>query len=328
MRTLRSSLLFSATLLTLAAGSAFAAPAAPPLNPGAVVEITGSKGKFDFLTIDPVRHRLLAAHEKDGTADFVDLNTNRLLTRLKLGAVVHVISDARTGRYFASAQDEKTIVVLEADGFKELARVELPGELDALVLVPKHRRVYAAHDNGTHLWAIDADTFKPVGEVAIPGAPEMMTYDAAADRIYLNIKATNEVLVIDPATDQVVAHLPTAPALSPHGIALDAARGRLYVAGGNGRLVAISLKTGQVVASTEIAQTVDQAAFDPVRNRIYCAGAQQLSVVQVGDDGLKLLGQVPTDKTARNVAVDPATGAVWTTYTDGTNAYARSWKPL
>ena len=50
-------------------------------------------------------------------------------------------------------------------------------------------------------------------------------------------------------------------------------------------------------------------------------------MVEVSDLGLKALDGVSTHPTARNVAVDPATGQVWTTYTDGTNAYARSWKP-
>jgi hypothetical protein len=29
--------------------------------------------------------------------------------------------------------------------------------------------------------------------------------------------------------------------------------------------------------------------------------------------------------TAKNVALDPQTGAVWTTYTDGKSSFARSW---
>ena len=29
--------------------------------------------------------------------------------------------------------------------------------------------------------------------------------------------------------------------------------------------------------------------------------------------------------TAKNVAVDPQTGAVWTTYTDGKSSFAKSW---
>ena len=324
-RFVRTTTLALGSLLALAAPCALATAAQPVLVPGPVVEIGASAGKFDFLEVDSVHHRLLAAHEKDDTADFIDLDTNKLITRLKLGSVVHTIIDPTTDRYYCSAQGEQTVVVLNAADFKELARVKLDGELDALLLVPKHGRVYAAHDNGTHLWAVDTATDKPVGEVAIPGAPELMVYDAAADRIYLNIKTANEVVVIDPNTDKIIAHWATAPAVSPHGLVLDAARQRVYVAGGNGVLAAIDVKTGRVVASTDIAKNVDQAAFDAKAGRVYCAGQEQLSVVEASDAGLKTLGSVPTNTTARNVAVDPRTGAVWTTYVEGGKAYAKSW---
>lgn len=321
---LAASLVLAALALVRASSAADAAK--PLLVDGKLITLPDSPGKFDFLEIDPVRHRLLAAHEKDGTADFFDLIKGELLGRLKLGSVVHIIADPESNRYFVSAQGEQTIIALDAETVKEVGLMRLDGELDALVLVPKHHRVYAAHDNGTHLWAVDTQTLEPVGEVAIPGEPEMMTYDPAADRIYLNIKTADEVVVVDPATNQITAHWPTAPAKSPHGIALDAARGRLYVAGGNGTAVALDVKSGKVVSSTDIAQTVDQAAYDPKTNRLYCAGAEHLSVVQVSDDGLKTLGHVTTNSTARNVAVDHSTGDVWTTYTDGKNSYAKSWK--
>ena len=64
-------------LFCLAAALALAAPAiAQPilkLVPAASVQIPHSSGKFDFLRIDAKRHRLLAAHENDGTADIIDL---------------------------------------------------------------------------------------------------------------------------------------------------------------------------------------------------------------------------------------------------------------
>jgi hypothetical protein len=39
------------------------------------------------------------------------------------------------------------------------------------------------------------------------------------------------------------------------------------------------------------------------------------------------LGDLATAATAKNVAVDPQTRAVWTTYTDGKSSFAKSWMP-
>ncbi|MFI5357441.1 MAG: hypothetical protein ACHQ4G_08915 [Opitutales bacterium] len=295
------------------------------LAPGPTVRIPNSHGKFDFLEIDGARRRLLAAHEKDVTADFIDLDGRYVIRRLPAGNIVNVIADPTEGRYYLSAQDQQQLVVVDAQTWETKGTVQMPGDIDAILFDPANRRIYAAHDNGSHLWAVDADTLKIVGTTAIPGSPECMVYDAKADRIYLAIKPLNEVAVIDPKANQVVATWPLAPVAQPHGVVFDPATRRLFIAGGNAQIAALDVDTGKVVGTTAIATGVDQAAFDPFTKRIYCAGDRHLSVVQETADGVSLLGNVDTPATAKNVAVDPSTHAVWTTYTDGTDSYARSW---
>ena len=80
------------------------------------------------------------------------------------------------------------------------------------------------------------------------------------------------------------------------------------------------------MGSTEITTHVDQIAYDAGTKRIFCAGPGQMSVVQATKDGVKFLGNIASAATAKNVAVDPATHKVWTTYTDGTDSYAKSWR--
>ncbi|HEY3656144.1 MAG TPA: hypothetical protein VGL34_14355 [Steroidobacteraceae bacterium] len=157
--------------------------------------------------------------------------------------------------------------------------------------------------------------------------PEFVVYDPSADRIYLNIKNKGVVAVIDPSINKVVGEWPTAPATQPHGLALDADNHQVFSAGGNGKLVAIDTKTGLVTGSMDIAAKVDQIAFDAPGGLIYCAGAGKMSVVRAGGGKLTSLGDVVTAATARNVAIDPANRAVWTTYTDGKASFAKSWMP-
>jgi DNA-binding beta-propeller fold protein YncE len=73
--------------------------------------------------------------------------------------------------------------------------------------------------------------------------------------------------------------------------------------------------SGTVLSSVEIASGVDQIAFDPANNRIYCAsGKSGLSVVEVTADGLRLIGNIATPAGAHTLAVDPPTHAVWIAY--------------
>ncbi len=81
-----------------------------------------------------------------------------------------------------------------------------------------------------------------------------------------------------------------------------------------------------MASSVAITSKVDQIAFDVSGGIVYCAGAGQMSVVRASGDKLTLLGNVTTAATARNVAVDPKTRAVWTTFTDDKSSFAKSWK--
>ncbi len=305
--------------------SALVAAAQPAFKPGAAITVPNSTGKFDFLAIDSAAHRLLAGHEKDDTADFFDLDANRLIARVKVGPCVGVTVDPQTGNYFASVQDDKRIAIIDGKTFKETGSIALPGESDALLFDAKDRRIYITNDNGKYLWAVDPDAAKVIAAIDIPGEPECMAHDEAAGRIYLNLKNRDEVAVIDLKTAAVVATWPIAPATGPHGLVFDAAHRRIYSSGENGQLVALDTQTGKVVASAPIVEHVDQIAFDPATRRIFCAGPGAMSVVQASDAGLKSLGKIETNATAKNVAVDPKTHAVWTTFTDGKNSYAQSF---
>lgn len=312
------------SFLALSIGNAEAADP-PALKPQFSIEIPKSSGKFDFLRIDGKRHRLLAAHENDGTADFFDLDKRTLITRLKIGGAVDTAVDGNSDFYYVSVQESERVAVLDAVTLKEVRSIKMPGPTDAIIFVAKNRRVYATHDDGAEVWVIDAASATVSATITIPGVPEYMVYDEAADRIYLNIKSKDVVAVIDPASNSVIAKWPTGPAAQPHGLALQPSMHRLFSAGGNGKLVAIDTRTGGVVAQADIAAKVDQIAFDSVGNLIYCAGAGRLSVLKATQEKLISLGDVPTAETAKNVAVDPTTRNVWTTFTDGHNSYAKSW---
>ena len=297
------------------------------VTPTASVEIPNSKGKFDFLRIDDKRRRLLASHENDGTADYIDLQKGSLITRLKAGGTVDMAIDEGSRLYYLSVQEAERVAVVDAASLKEVKSIKMPGPTDALIYEPKNRMIYATHDNGTDLWVIDPSSAQVVATITIPGVPEFMVYDPGADRIYLNIKTKDVVAVIDPSSNKVVGQWATAPALQPHGLALDELKHRVYVAGGNGKLAQIDTQSGTVTDSIDIVDKVDQIAFDATNGLVYSAGADKMSVVRTSGAKLASVGEITTAATAKNVAVDPTTHQVWTTYTDGKNSFAKSWMP-
>ena len=295
----------------------------------ASIEIPQSSGKFDFLRVDPNRHRLLAAHEKDGTSDFIDLQKHSLIARVKVGSAVDTAMDPDSKFYYVSVQEDARVAVLDATTLKEVNSIKVAGPTDAIIYEPKNHLVYVTHDDGADVWVIDPQVAKVVASVAIPGVPEAMVYDPSTDRIYLNIKTKDVVAVIDPAANAVIAQWPTAPATRPHGLALDAAGHRIFSAGANGKLVAIDTGSGGASGASgaiDITPKVDQIALDAGSGLLYCAGTDRMSVVRVSGGSLNRLGELATAPSARNVAVDPATRTVWTTYSDGKNSFAKGWR--
>ena len=323
MRTLYRAMSIAAALGVMSL--AFAAAQGLTWPTLASIELSQSAGKFDFLRIDPQRQRLLAAHVEDGTSDFIDLNKHSVIARVKVGGAVDTAVDGDSRFYYVSVQDSARVAVLDAATLREVSSIKVPGPTDAILYEPTNHRVYVTHDDGTDLWVIDPQAGKVVNSVAIPGAPEAMVYDPAADRIYLNIKTADVVAVIDPARNAVIAQWPTAPATRPHGLTLDPMSHRLFAAGANGKLIAIDTATGATRGSVDITPRVDQIALDAGSGLLYCAGADKMSVVRVSSGQLTRLGELPTAATARNVAVDPATHAVWTTYSDGKSSFAKGW---
>jgi DNA-binding beta-propeller fold protein YncE len=292
----------------------------------ASIELPQSSGKFDFLRVDPKRNRLLAAHVQDGTSDFIDLGKHSVIARVKVGGAVDTAMDVDSRFYYVSVQESERVAVLDAATLKEVNSIRMAGPTDAILYEPKNHRVYVTHDEGTDVWVIDTQEAKVVSSIVIPGVPEAMVYDSSADRIYLNIKSKDAVAVIDPSTNTVIAQWPTAPATRPHGLALDAASRRIFSAGANGKLAVIDATNGAVIDSIDITPKVDQIALDAASGLLYCAGSDKMSVVRVSDGKLSRLGELATAPAARNVAVDPSTRAVWTTYSDGKSSFAKGWR--
>jgi YVTN family beta-propeller protein len=322
-----SLLLFGGVFVAASAGLAAAGGASVSLAPGPSIEIPASKGKFDFLRVDEKRHRLLGAHENDGTADYFDLQKNTLITRVKVGGAVDHAVDADAKYYYVSVQEDQRVAVLDAATLKEVKSIKVSGPTDAIIFEPKNHLIYVTHDEGADVWVIDPSSAKVVATITVPGVPEYMVYDESTDRIYLNIKSKDQVAVIDPKTQKTVSTWATGPAAQPHGLALDSARHRIFVAGGTGKLAVIDTQSGKITGSTDVVTKVDQIAFDPAKQLVYCAGADKMSIVDTSGSVVATVGEQATAATAKNVAVDPQTHAVWTTYTDGKSSFARSWIP-
>jgi DNA-binding beta-propeller fold protein YncE len=318
-----------AALLTLLCLGSFAAHAAPPLTAGQPVVLRGTHGRFDFLAIDAPRRRLLAAHTGNGSLDIIDLDQKTLLKSVPTGAAQGSAVDAKAGRYYASVSKPPQLTIVDAEKLEVTGKVALGGPADVMAFNAASGLAYVCHDDGKETWVIDPDHLKVAATVTLPSdAPEDLAFDSSFQRLFQNLKTASAVAVIDPKSNKVIATWPTAPAQSPHGMAMIDEAKAFAVAGGNGKLAMLSQEDGHVIASADIAERVDQIAYDAGRHLVYCAsGAGKITVIRVDGNKLAALGDVKSADGAHSIAVDPKTHTVWIAYAKGEESIVQPFTP-
>ncbi len=312
------------TIASLCVAATLAGAADAPLVAQPPIVVPDSKGGFDYLQVDDAQRRLLCNHTGNGSLDVFNADTGVLIKHIAVGAAQGVAIDVKGGKYIVSVSREKKAVIIDSKTLAILSEVKLAGPGDAIEHDPKNDCVYIGHDDAPGIFVVNVKSGKVVTTITIPEGPEYILYDAGSDRVYVNIKSSDEMLVIDPASNTVKEHWPTAPAKRPHGLAFNPKTQRFFSAGANGKLAVIDAKTGKVITSVDIAPGIDQIAFDADKKRIYCASSTGvISVVEETADGAISLGNVKTAKGAKTVAVDPKTHAVWVAYGEAGQSFIR-----
>jgi len=132
--------------------------------------------------------------------------------------------------------------------------------------------------------------------------------------VYVNLRRTNEIAEIDPATDSVSARFPVAGCEHNHGMAIDSVRHRAFLlCGGNRTFTVVALDSRKAIAHFPLPAGADVVKFDPGLGRIYAACSSGfISVFQERDaDHFEKIEDFPVQKLVHSLAVDPATHRVY-----------------
>jgi hypothetical protein len=321
-------MLAAVVALAAALANASSGAEAPALAPQTPILLPRSPGSFDYLETDDKYRRLLIAHSGSRTFDVIDLASDSVLRQESIGEGHGIAVDLKDGKYFVGTSRPPFVVVLGRKFMVKDDQIATGGPIDAVAFDPKNDMLYADRFDNQTIVVINGKTDKVYASIPIGGSLEYIVYDPASDRIYQNVESTNSIAVIDPNTNRVIATWPVAPATEPHGLTVDSVSHRLFSAGANGKLAVIDTTTGAVIDSADIAQEVDQIAFDPGKRRVYCASSiGLLSVVQETDTGARHITDITVPRRTHSVAVDPTTHNVWIAYGADDNDYVLKLVP-
>jgi DNA-binding beta-propeller fold protein YncE len=269
--------------------------------------VLGGEGKWDYVTMDPVRRRVFIAHGTEVLV--VDADHARLLGRIPDTQGVHGVALAQNlGRGFTSNGTDSTVTVFDLASLRVLDHIGVTGRKpDAIVYDSVSGRVFTFNGGSGNATAIEAATGRIVGTVALGGTPEFAVADGRG-RIFVNLEDRSAILSFDTRTLATGAAWPLAPCESPTGLALDREGRRLFSGCSNQLMAVVDASDGRVVGTVPIGAHVDATVFDPDTHRVLSSnGDGTLTVADASGPTVRVIATVKTEPGARTMALDPRT---------------------
>lgn len=274
------------------------------------VHLSGDGG-WDCLAVDPQARRLYVTHDK--IVQVLDADSLKEVGKIEGVRRAHgVLPVPELGKgYIASGEDGK-ILVFDLKTLHVTARVEAQKDADALVYEPITGRLFCFNGNGGNATVLDGKTNQVIKTLDLGGQPEFAVADGKG-HVFDNLEDKSQVIRINGKSLKIEKRWTLAPGKSPSGIAMDSRSKRIFSGCRNKTLVVMNATNGKVIQTLPIGEHVDGVAFDPKTGNIYSTcGNGTLSVIhQDKPSRFHLVENVPTLPGARTVALDAATGRVF-----------------
>jgi DNA-binding beta-propeller fold protein YncE len=299
-----------ATALCLLSG---AAVAATTLGIHATYTLGGSGG-WDYLTLDATAARLFIA--RADRVMVVSAADGRLLGTIPHTEGVHGVALAPDlGRGFISDGRADAVTVFDLRTLETVATWPVSGHNpDAIVYDAASRHLITFNGRSHDITVLDPANGTLVATLAVGGKPEFAQADGKG-HVYFNIEDTAELSELDALTNRLIATWKLPDCEEPTGLAFDIAHLRLFSGCGNGKLVVTDAHTGRHVATVPIGQGSDAVTFDAERRQVFSTNGEDgtLTVIHADSpDQYSVVATVPTQKSARTMALDTATHRIYT----------------
>jgi YVTN family beta-propeller protein len=231
----RLGIVILASMLTLACTTAFSRgqqqqlPAA--FNTLQDVPLPGDTSRFDYASIDPTTRRLFIAHLGAGTVPVFDIASGTMLGEVQNVPGAHgVIAVPELGRVYATATNANQVAVIDPQSLTVVATIPGGEYPDGLAYDPDVGKLYVSDESGGTDTVIDTATSQVVATIPLGGEVGNTQFDAADHQIMAAVQTRNQVVTIDPQTDQVSGRYDTPGCDHPHGLQVSPDRGLTFVA--------------------------------------------------------------------------------------------------
>lgn len=270
----------------------------------------GGEGGWDYVTVDPHAHLLYIDHGP--RVDIVDTNTGKAIGAITGLDGTHGVALDDEGKYgYISDGRGNAVVVFNRHTFKTVATIPAGTNPDGIVFEPVTKTVWAFNGRSHNATVIDTRTLKVIATIALPGKPEFPVADGKG-QIFDNIESKNSIARIDAKTRQLTATWPLADCESPSGLAIDRNHRLLFSVCDNKKMAVTDADSGKTLANPPIGEGPDAASFDPIHRLAFSSnGEGTLTVVNAASNKFDVVQTLATERGARTMTVDTATGRIY-----------------
>lgn len=245
---------------------------------GTIIIPNAAGSEFDHAAFDTTSRRVFIAHTARDCIEVIDHDAGRHLATLPgFPGVAGAVAD--DGQILATNRGNASIAWLDAVTLETRAVFKTGGRPNGAVIIARSGLGIAA--------CIGADGETPTLQLCglhdrkhisidLPGRPRWCVTDAEAGRVFLAIREPSMVLTARLPDLGAVTHWKI-PSPGAHGLDIDHARGRLYVACDDSTVVEMNSTSGEVTNIWPIGGPPDVTFFNPATGLVHVA---------IGDPGL------------------------------------------
>lgn len=275
--------------------------------------LPGPANRFDYQSVDPASGRLYLSHMNAGQLIVFDLNASKVVAEVSgLPRATGVWAVPAFHKVFVSAAGAREVAVIDDRTLTISARVGGIQFPDGIAFAPGVDKVFVSDEAGNADVVIDARTNAKRSTIDLGGEAGNTHYDSVSHCILVAVQTRNQLVAIDPITEEVVARYDLPGSDHPHGFTLDETGRLAFISGeGNAKLQVLDLKTMRLLASRSVGAGPDVLAWDAEWRRLYVAseGGVVTTFEAVGSE-LRPLGEYRAPH-AHTVSVDPRTHRVY-----------------
>ena len=267
----------------------------------------GSPGGWDYIAVGPDK-KIYVSH---GTqVNILDQQTGDSMGVIPNTTGVHGIAFDAGGKGYTSNGRLNTVTVFDVKTAGILSQIATGQNPDAILYEPFTKTIITCNGRSHDLSVIDPVKGQVIATIALDGKPETAVSDEKG-RIYVNIEDKNKITAVDMRTNAVIASYPLG-AEGPTGLAIDTKTKRLF-AGCDKKLVVMDAATGAIVSTLPIGDGCDGVGFDAGLSLVFAScGEGKLTVIKESSpSSFAVIDNVPTKRSARTIAVDGITHAVY-----------------